>query len=135
MTCLCIFQCFLPGSYKSRIKFWEFKALFAGLTASTLNIILVQLHWLRKKMKILITAVVLKQRLWINQALIENSLTVSNAFYLRIIGRSSNSMCRHACNSLMWSVWLLLSFTAGCINSSTSWTFTVEMLPHWSLSF
>ena len=141
MTRLCIFQsafvcqCFLPGSYKHRIKFWWFKALFPSVTASTLNIILVQLHWLRKKMKFLITAVVLEQRLWIKQALLENSLTVSTVFYLRIIGRSSNNVCRHACTSLMWSVRLLLSFSAGCINSSTSWTFTGEMLPQWSLSF
>lgn len=56
-------QYILPGSYKHRINFWVFKALSPGVTASTLDIILVQLHWLRKKMKFLITAVVLKQRL------------------------------------------------------------------------
>lgn len=136
MTRLYIFQsalvcqCFLPGLYKHRIKYRGFKALFPGVTASPLNIILVQWHWLRKEMKFLITAVVLEQRLSINQALPENSLTVLSIFYLRIIGRSSNSMCRRACTSLMWPVWLLLSFNAGCINSFTSWSFTEEMLLH-----
>lgn len=74
----------------------DLKHFFHGVTVFTLNIILIQLHGLRKKMKFLMTAVVLEQGMWIRQASLENSLTVSGIFYLGIIGRSGNSTCRHA---------------------------------------